>query len=353
MNDSVNKTSPFMTRAFEFVIRMTSGVGISLALAAMSVLLEPLLGRLITTLTGRPIIIPAVVIVLFLGMAFHPLTRSPIIQPGVTFSVKKLLRIAIACLGLKIVLADIIALGPMTALIVILSMAATIVSGFAFARFFGRDAAYGAIAGGATAVCGASAALAISTVVPNYPKRDSDTVLVVLAVNALSTIAMIVYPMLASLAGFDDRTTGILLGATIHDVAQVVQSGYSVSETAGASAVIVKLFRVFLLLPVVLGIGFWFARGTGEAKRGKVPVPVFAIMFLVLALINSTGVVPAELRSIVSDFARWGLLIAIAALGLGTSVSAILSVGWRHITIIVGTTLVIFMTVFGSLLLLK
>ena len=70
MNDSVNKTSPFMTRAFEFVIRMTPGVGISLALAAMSVLLEPLLGRLITTLTGRPIIIPAVVIVLFLGMRY-------------------------------------------------------------------------------------------------------------------------------------------------------------------------------------------------------------------------------------------------------------------------------------------
>jgi len=177
-------------------------------------------------------------------------------------------------------------------------------------------------------------------------------VFTVVAVNALSTVAMVAYPAFGPLFGFDDRTLGILLGATIHDVAQVVGSGYSVSETAGNTAVIVKLFRVFLLLPVVIGIGWWFA-GRGGAQNAKVPVPVFAIVFLVLVLINSTGLVPAPVRAGVSEASRWGLLIAIAALGLGTSVTAILRVGWRHVAIVCGTTAVILAAVLCGLLILR
>ena len=79
-------------------------------------------------------------------------------------------------------------------------------------------------------MCGASAALATATVLPKYANRDADTVFTVVAVNALSTVAMVAYPAFGPLFGFDDRTLGILLGATIHDVAQVVGSGYSVSE---------------------------------------------------------------------------------------------------------------------------
>src|SRR5262249_28091086 len=77
-------------------------------------------------------------------------------------------------------------------------------------------------------------------------------------VNALSTLAMVVYPLLCVWLGFDAQTAGIMLGATIHDVAQVVRAGYAVSETAGNTAVIVKLFRVFLMLPLVLAIGWLF-----------------------------------------------------------------------------------------------
>ena len=80
-----------------------------------------------------------------------------------------------------------------------------------------------------------------------------------IAVNILATIAMVAYPAVCDLLGFDQCTTGIFLGAAIHDVAQVVGAGYAVSDAAGNVATIVKLFRVFLLLPVVLGVGWWFA----------------------------------------------------------------------------------------------
>ena len=98
---------------------------------------------------------------------------------------------------------------------------------------------------------------------------------------------MVVYPPICILLGFDAQTTGVMLGATIHDVAQVVGAGYAVSEPIGNTAVIVKLFRVFLLLPVVLGIGWYFTRLGIKHGQPRVPVPVFALVFLALCLLNS------------------------------------------------------------------
>ena len=147
-------------------------------------------------------------------------------------------------------------------------MIVTLWSGFFFARLSGRQPGFGALVGSATAVCGASATLATSTVVPDYPGKQADVVFVVVAVNALATLAMVIYPPLCILLGFDAQTTGVMLGGTIHDVAQVVGAGYAVSEPVGNTAVIVKLFRVFLLLPVVLGVGWYFTRAGRQARRG-------------------------------------------------------------------------------------
>jgi uncharacterized membrane protein YadS len=150
-----------------------------------------------------------------------------------------------------------------------------------------------------------------------------------------------------------------MLGGTIHDVAQVAGAGYAVSDTVGNAAVIVKLFRVFLLLPVVLGIGWYFTRiGAGHGSA-RVPVPVFALVFLALCILNSVvplvpALVPlyAPVKSFLVDVSTWGLLLAIGALGLGTSVKAIAGLGWRHITTVLGATAVIFSVVTSGLLLL-
>ncbi|MGJ3265121.1 MAG: YeiH family protein [Salinarimonas sp.] len=301
--------------------------------------------------------IPAMVLALLIGIALNRVAAAPIFQPGLTFCVKKLLRWAVALLGLRIALGDIVDLGLLVALMVVLTMAATIVSGFALARLFGQRAEYGALAGAATAVCGASAALATTTVLPNYKGKEADVAFVVVAVNALSTLAMIAYPALAAALGFDHLATGVLLGATIHDVAQVVGAGYAVSETAGNTAVVVKLFRVFLLLPVVLVIGWWFVRSGGHAESAKVPPPIFAFVFLGLCLVNTAmAYLPAlqpvylPVRDAAEVASTWGLLIAIGALGLGTSLSAIARLGWRHIATVTGTTLVILALCTGALL---
>ncbi|WP_186420888.1 putative sulfate exporter family transporter [Bosea sp. CS1GBMeth4] len=331
------------------------GIALSTAVALASVLAEPVLKQL----AGGRVGIPAVVIALVIGMVLHPLANTTRFASGMTFCVKKLLRWAIALLGLRVALGDIVALGLSTALLVILSMAATVVTGFALARLLGREPGVGALGGVATAVCGASAALATATVVPDYRDKAADTAFTVIAMNVLATVAMLAYPLLCAWLGLSQQQTGVMLGATIHDVAQVVGAGQAVSDEAANAAVIVKLFRVFLLLPSVLIVGWWLTRHGGEHGQAKVPVPVFAFVFLIMCLVNSVlATQPAlagfyqPLRGVLLEASRWGLLIAIAALGLGTSIAAMARLGWRHLAVVTGTSLVILVVATSGLLLL-
>jgi len=327
------------------------GIAMSAIVAVIGYVAAPYVNRFVP--------IPNMVIALIVGIALNPIAARPVTQPGMAFCVRTVLRWAVALLGLRVGLADIAALGAGTAALVVLAMAATVVSGFVFAGWSGRAPGFGALVGVGTAVCGASATLACSTVVPEYPGKDPDIAFVVVAVNALATLAILIYPPICILLHFNPQTTGVMLGGTIHDVAQVVGAGYAVSTAVGNTAVIVKLFRVFLLLPVVLGVGWYFTRKGMKHGEARVPVPVFAIVFLILCVVNS--VVPlmpalmpiyAPTKSALSEASTWGLLLAIGALGLGTSVSSIIALGWRHIATVLGTTAVIFGVVTGGLMLI-
>ena len=152
-----------------------------------------------------------------------------------------------------------------------------------------------------------------------------------------------------------------MLGGTIHDVAQVVGAGYAVSTPVGNTAVIVKLFRVFLLLPVVLGVGWYFTRLGAQARRGaragagvrhRVP---FALRREQrhAACCRRCCRPMRRVKSVLSEVSTWGLLLAIGALGLGTSVRTIIALGWRHITTVLGATAVIFVVVTGGLVLMR
>jgi uncharacterized integral membrane protein (TIGR00698 family) len=236
-------------------------------------------------------------------------------------------------------------------------MAVTVAVGIAAARRLQVGDGYGALAGAATAVCGASATLATATVVPDYPRKGADVTFTVVAANAVSTLVMLLYPPLCALIGFEPRTTGVMLGATIHDMAQVVGAGYAVSEPVGNTAVIVKLFRVFLLLPVVLAVGWWFTHRGAAHGAARVPLPLFALVFLALCLVNSIAPslpavadVYAPVKTALLTASTSGLLTAIAALGLGTSLTAVMTIGWRHLAVFGATTLAILAVITAGLL---
>lgn len=341
--------------AFAKARGIAPGLLLSLGVAVAAVLAAPAL----KAMTAGRFSLPDMVIALVIGIALNGLAQRPLFQPGITYAVKTLLRYAIALLGLRIAFGDIVALGLGTAFMIVAVMALTLLSGFALARILGREAGLGALSGAANAVCGASATLATATVVPDYKNKSADIAFTVVMANAISTLVMLAYPPLCVWLGLSAHETGIMLGLTIQDMAQVVGAAYAVSDPVGNTAVIVKLSRVLLLLPVVLAIGWYFLRRGDQAGEAKVPVPVFALVFVLLAALNSF--LPATplagiyqpVKALLVEASRWGLLIAIAALGLGTSLGALTSIGWRHVAVFCGAGLVILFAGTGGILLLR
>lgn len=279
---------------------------------------------------------PTMLFALLIGIAFNFLAAEPRFSGGIEFSARTLLRLAVALMGLRVSFSTIIDMGLPAVAAVIGLVAMTIGSGFLAARIFGRGWRFALLTGGSVAICGASAALALSAMIPRNERSDSNTLFTVVAVTTLSTLAMILYPILFHALDFSDRQIGFLLGATIHDVAQVVGAGFSVSDEAGEIATVVKLMRVSLL-PVVMLVVLLSLRG--RAQRERAGIPAFVIGFVLLAVAGNLGAVPRPVIDVLTEASRILLVTAIAALGVKTSLQAIASVGGGHLGVIVFETL--------------
>ncbi len=279
---------------------------------------------------------PVMLFALLLGMAFHFLHEGGRTVAGIEFSSKRVLRIGVALLGARITAAQIFDLGVMPIVTVVVGVASTIGLGVLAAKALGLSRRFGVLSGGAVGICGASAALAIASVLPRGKDSERDTILAVVTVTALSTLAMILYPMIAVALGLDHAKAGIFLGGTIHDVAQVVGAGYTISPQTGDIATYVKLLRVTLLLPVVAAIAVVVSRTGGRAEGdAKAPIPWFLLAFAVLVAINSFGLIPKPVGDGANVLSRACLVTAIAALGMKTSFGDLVRTGWRPVGLMV------------------
>ena len=279
-----------------------------------------------TTRLGGPVMLYA----LLIGIAFSAIGKDERFMPGITFAAKQILRIGVALLGVRITVGDVASLGAPTVLLVVCGVTFAISAGTLIGRAFGLRSDHALLSAGAVAICGASAALAISAVLPQHKDSERNTILTVIGVTTLSTVAMVLYPFITEALGLTDRQSGIFIGATIHDVAQVVGAGYTVSDEAGDTATIVKLMRVACLVPVVFLTCLYFRKDCIEtADDAKTPplLPLFLIGFVVLMIINSLGLIPQGVGAGISDASRYGLVTAVAALGVKTSLGAMTKVG--------------------------
>jgi len=283
----------------------------------------------------------AMLFALLLGMALNFLAEEGKCRAGIHFASGIVLRTGVALLGLRITFAQVSALGWGTVALVVAAVALTILAGIAVARAMQLGSAFGTLTGGAVAICGASAALAIASILPQHKHAERDASFTVIGVTALSTTAMILYPIVVGALGLDHRAAGIFLGATIHDVAQVVGAGYSVSQETGDTATIVKLLRVAMLLPVcvVIGLGL-HVRGSAAAHAAPV-LPWFAVVFAALVAIGSIGWIPADVVDAGSTFSRWCLVTAIAAIGMKTSLKSLVDMGLKPVMLLVAETLLL------------
>ncbi|MEC9196488.1 MAG: putative sulfate exporter family transporter [Pseudomonadota bacterium] len=277
---------------------------------------------------------PVMLMAILLGIPFHFLSEHENMGPGVAFAAKGMLRIGVALLGLRVSVDMVRQIGWGFVLVIGVCVAVTILASVLLSRFVGKDRAFGFLTGGSVAICGASAAMAISSILPDRDTAERDLSFTVISVTAFSTLAMIVYPIIAEGLGLDVHMTGLFLGGTIHDVAQVVGAGYSVSEETGDVATVVKLIRVTMLAPVVL-IGALVMRRQ-VASSGKRPplLPGFVAAFLVLAALNSFHLVPQIVTEATSTLSRALLVTAVAAVGMKTSIAKLADVGGTAIAMI-------------------
>ena len=287
---------------------------------------------------------PAMLMALLLGMAFHFLAEEGRCVAGIEFTAKQVLRIGVALLGVRISVELLRGIGLEIVALVIAGVVLTILVGLLGARLLGRGWRLALLTGGSVAICGASAAMAIAAVLPKNEHSERNLIFTVLSVTVISTIAMILYPIVVQGLDLDHRETGVFLGATIHDVAQVVGAGFSVSEETGDTATLVKLIRVTMLAPVVLVFALAIRAAGAEARSGAARpplVPGFVLAFLVFATLNSVGAVPEVAADALGQVSRWALLVAIAAVGMKTSLKSIRDVGGQAVALIVGETVFI------------
>ncbi len=294
---------------------------------------------------------PAMLYALLFGMAFHFLADDERVLPGIRFAGRTVLRIGVALLGLRMTTGDVMALGWPVVALVMAGVTATILVGWGIGRACRLRNDHSVLSAGAVAICGASAALAIASVLPRHPDHERNTILTVAAVTALSTLAMVTYPVLVSYLGFDDLQAGVFLGATIHDVAQVVGAGYIVSDQAGEISTLVKLMRVACLVPVVLIIALVLKRRSKKREANEPLLPWFLVAFVVLVIVNSLGVIPVVVTDRFAPVSSACLLTAVAALGVRTSLEALVKVGPWPVTAMVLQTLFLALFVLGGLLL--
>jgi uncharacterized integral membrane protein (TIGR00698 family) len=287
---------------------------------------------------------PPMLYALLFGTAFHYQSLEDRTAPGVDFCSRSLLRLGVGLLGARITLEQVFALGGVTAGLVLLAVATTIACGLGLARLLRLPWTMGMLAGGATAICGASAALAIAAVLPRREGQEAperQALIVVVMATLLSTVAMVLYPPLARHLQLPAAFAGLFIGGSIHDVAQVVVAGYAVSPAAGDVASVVKLLRVSLLVVVVLAVSLVgrdrsAPRPAPRLSRVAGLVPGFLWLFVALAALNSLGMLK-PLQEGLNAASRACLMLGVAGLGMKTSFPRLASAGWRPVLLMVVT----------------
>lgn len=292
--------------------------------------------------------VPLMLMALLVGLALNFLSADARLTPGLNLAARSLLRIGVVLIGVRITLADVADLGLPALAAVIAVMTLTFAAGLLLARFSGASTAFGALCGGAVAICGGSAAMALAATLGERRISQGELTAVLVGIAGVGAAAMALYPPLATLLGLSDAAAGFLMGAAIHDVAQAVGAGDMVSAQAGAVAAIVKLSRVALLAPILLLVAAAF--GTGGGKRQG--VPLFLVGFFLLAGVNSLGFVPAPIRAPAIEASSLLMAMAIAAAAIRSPMRELVASGHRPLLIVVGASLVALAAALAAALLL-
>lgn len=303
------------------------GVAICCTIAALSVLLENLI-------PGG--ILGASIIALFSGTLINSFFHPKWIKPALKFTSKRILKVAIILLGASLSFGTIISVGKMTFFVMIFTFAMCFGGGYFIRKIFGLNWKLGNLISAGTGICGGSA---IAAIAPTIDAEDKDVAFALSSTFLFDMIMIALYPLMGRALGMTDIAYGIWAGTSVNDTASVVASGYAFSELAGDFATMVKLTRTIAIIPTVLVFAYIGTRakqkelsissgGTHKVKIIKI-IPWFICGFLLMALLNSIGLIPAVAAGVIKGTSKFLMVSALAAIGLGTSLTDFKKAGLR------------------------
>ncbi len=262
-------------------------------------------------------------LVLIMALVLSPLKPFQSFTDGYHFSYTKLLPIGVALLGFNIELSDLATLGWQAIIAVLTLVLLTFFASKFCAILLTKDRDFSILSAGATAICGTSAAVAIFACMDKGKKDDCNTLpLVIVGVTLLSSIAMVVTPIICKALGLDNVTAGFILGGSIHNVPQAIAAGYGFSDSAGDTAVLVKLARVACLIPLLIYVRHTCFRENDKGGTALPRIPIFLIGFIACAALNNLadfGIIAERAR----QAAAFLLIVAIAGIGLDTKIGSL------------------------------
>lgn len=278
--------------------------------------------------------ISSLVIAIVLGIIFSNTLRHRLPNewtPGIQFSAKKLLRLAIILYGFRISFQQIISVGMEGLIIDILVVSMTLFLGtFIGIKLFKLDRHLALLISAGASICGAAAVLAVEDVLKSEPYKATVGVGTVVL---FGTLAMFLYPVLQHMGvfGFSDSQFGLFTGASIHEVAQALVAGNDISVEAGNIAIIVKMTRVLLLVPVLILLSFYENKfsATGQNKGIKTSIPWFAVIFVFVIGFNSLHLLPLSVINLINRLDLFLLTMAMAAIGIETNLAKLKKVGLK------------------------
>lgn len=305
-----------MTKTAKKNLEFILGVAICFAVASVAVLIERLI-------PGE--ILGASIIALFAGTIINSFFHPKWITPALKFTSKKILKLAIILLGASLSVGTVMSVGKMTFFVMLFTFAVCFGIGFFIRKLFGLNWKLSNLISAGTGICGGSA---IAAIAPAIDADDKDVAFAMSSTFIFDMIMVALYPIMGRLLGMSDLAYGIWAGTSVNDTASVVASGYAFSELAGDFATMVKLTRTIAIIPTVLVFAYIGIRikkkelqATNTAKKVSIVkiVPWFICGFLALAILNSVGVIPAEISAIIKSISKFLMVTALAAIGLNTS----------------------------------
>ena len=303
-----------------------SGLCICFSIAGISIFLEKLIpGGLLG----------ASIIALFSGTLINSFFHPAWIKPALKFASKKILKIAIVLLGASLSISTIMSVGKMTFFVMIFTFAVCFGGGYFIGKLFGLNWKLSNLISAGTGICGGSA---IAAIAPAIDADDKDIAFAMSSTFLFDMVMIALYPLMGKALGMTDIAYGIWAGTSVNDTASVVASGYAFSELAGDFATTVKLTRTLAIIPTVLVFAYIGARAkqkemkvsTGSKKVNIIKIiPWFIGGFLIMALLNTLGCIPSAVSSVIKSTSKFFMVTALAAIGLGTSITDFKKAGLR------------------------